>query len=261
MNLKEMTKNRALKVGNFVVEFNTPGIGHVLKAAGCDFAFLDLEHSGFGMGTLKASLRFMEAASMPTLVRVPSQAPHHINRALDAGAEGLVVPMVNSAAEAAEFVACAKYPPEGSRGVALSIAHDRYTQGSVKEKFQTANKRTTLFVLIETRGAVEEIDAIAAIDGIDALWLGHFDLSVSLGIPGEFDHPDFLSAEARIEEAAAKAGKSFGRLVTTPEAGTALFARGVDFICYSGDVWLLQEAFRAGSTAIRAACKGPAGAK
>lgn len=259
MTLREMTGTKSLKLGTFVVEFNTPGIGHVLRAAGCDYAFVDLEHSGFGMGSLKAILRYMEAAGLPAIVRPPSRAPHHVNRALDAGAEGIMAPMVGSAADAAALVACAKYPPEGARGVALGIAHDRYTQGPVKEKFAAANARTTLFALIETRGAVEEVDAIAATDGIDALWIGHFDLSVSLGIPGEFDHPDFRDAVQRTEAACAREGKSLGRLVTDPAQGAELFARGVDFICYSGDAWLLQEAFRAGAEALRGSCRGEAG--
>ncbi len=259
MTLKEMTQNRRLKTGSFVVEFNTPGIGHVLKAAGADFAFLDTEHSGFGMDSLKSALRYMEAARLPMLVRVPSGEPHHIGRALDAGAEGIMVPKAESAADVEALIQAAKYPPAGERGVALAIQHDRFTAGPVDEKFSAANARTVLAVLVETRGAVDDIDAIAALPEIDLLWIGHLDLSVSLKIPGEFDHPAFRDAVERVEAACLRHEKSLGRLIVDPTEAPALFAAGVDFFCYSGDAWLLQKAFREGAASIRAGCTGDAG--
>ena len=105
-----------------------------------------------------------------------------------------MLPMVGDAAEARAILDSMKYTPDGRRGVALQVAHDRYRPGAVTDKFAAANKRTTLFCQIETAEGVENADAIAAIDGVDCLWVGHFDLSVSLGIPGEFDHPKFKKA-------------------------------------------------------------------
>ena len=98
--LKEMAQSRELKVGHFIVEFATPGIGQILKSAGCDFALFDCEHSGFGYETIKSVLRYMQAADLPTIVRVPSREYHHIARAADMGAEGIMLPMVGSADEA-----------------------------------------------------------------------------------------------------------------------------------------------------------------
>src|SRR4051812_50154746 len=97
--LKDLARQRDLKVGSFVVEFATPGIGHILKSAGCDFVLFDLEHSGFGFETVKSCLRYFEAADLPAIVRVPSREYHHIARAMDMGAEGLMLPMVGSPAE------------------------------------------------------------------------------------------------------------------------------------------------------------------
>ncbi len=256
MSLKAMTRSRSLKTGTFVVEFNTPGIGHVLKAAGCDFAFLDTEHSGFGMDSLKATLRYMEAAALPTLVRVPSGESHHVNRALDAGAEGIMVPKAESLADVEALVRVSRYPPAGQRGVALGIQHDRFTAGAADRKFAAANARTVLAVLVETRGAADEIEAIAALPEVDMLWIGHWDLSVSLGTPGDFGHSIFREAVARTERAARQHRKSLGRLIMDPEAAAGLFGAGVDFICYSGDAWLLQQAFREGADTIRNACAG-----
>ena len=179
---------------------------------------------------------------MPTLVRVPSRDYHHLARVCDMGAEGIMMPMVGTAAEAKRIVDCIKYFPEGSRGVALGIAHDDYRPAPVKTALAAANARTTIFALIETAEGVDNAAGIAAVPGIDCLWIGHFDLSVSLGIPGEFDNPKFTLAIDKVVAAARKHGKALGRLVSSVESGHELAAQGFDFICYSGDVWVLQTA-------------------
>ncbi len=99
------------------------------------------------------------------------------------------------------------------------------------------------------------MDAIAAVDGVDGLWIGHFDLSCSLGIPGQFDHPDFLDAVERVVAAAKKHNRSCGRMVGNVEEGARLYKQGFDVICYSGDVFLLQAAIQDGISALRQACK------
>src|SRR5262249_50704084 len=164
--LKDMTGTKAAKLGHFVVEFVTPGIGHILRSAGCDFVLFDLEHSGFGFETVKSTLRYFEAAGLPAIVRVPSREYPHIASAMDVGAEGLMVPMVGSAEEARRIVEAMKYFPAGRRGVALQVAHDRYRPGAVPEKFAAANRRSTLFCQIETTEGVAAADAIAAVDGV-----------------------------------------------------------------------------------------------
>lgn len=259
--LKAMTRARTAKVGHFVVEFVTPGIGHMLKNAGCDFVLFDTEHSGFHNETIKAALRYFEAAGLPAIVRVPSKEYHHIARALDMGAEGIMVPMVNDAAEAEAIVQSMKYTPRGNRGVALAVAHDNYQPGDVLKKLQAANDRSTLFVQIETAAGVENADEIAAVDGVDCLWVGHFDLSASLGIPGRFGHPKFKKAIERTYAACRKHKKAYGRLVPDTASGIDLFGQGFDFICYAGDVWVFQAAVQDGVSTIRAGCKGRAGAK
>lgn len=192
--MKEMAQTRRAKLGTFLVEFNTPGIGQIMKAAGCEYVLLDMEHSGFNFESLKSMLRYMQSAELPTIVRVPSRNYNHIARALDMGAEGLMLPMVSSGEEAAQIVAHAKYPSQGHRGVALQVAHDRYLPGPVLKKLRDANKRTTIFAQIETPDGVANADEIAGVKGIDCLWVGHFDLSASMGIAGQFDHPDFIAA-------------------------------------------------------------------
>ena len=252
--LKALTRTREPKFGHFIVEFATPGIGHILKSAGCEFALFDMEHSGFGMETLKSAIRYFEAASLPAIIRVPSKEYHHIARACDAGAEGLMLPMVGTPDEVRRIIASMKYHPQGSRGVALQIAHDNYRPGTVADKFGRANARTTFVCQIETAEGVENADAIAAIDGVDLLWIGHFDLSVSLGIPGAIDDPKFKNAVERVEAAARRHGRSLGRLVPTVEQGIEVNRLGFDFICYSGDVWVLHDALAAALARLRAGC-------
>src|SRR5262244_1207704 len=119
--LKQMTLTPEAKLGHFVVEFATPGIGHILKQAGCDFALFDLEHSGFSFETVKSAIRYFEAAGVAVICRVPSKNYDHIARACDMGAEGIMVPMVGSPEEARAILDCMKYYPDGKRGVALQV--------------------------------------------------------------------------------------------------------------------------------------------
>jgi len=259
--LKDRCRDGTLKLGHFVVEFATPGIGHILKNAGCDFVLFDTEHSGFGHETIKSALRYFQAADLPAIVRVPSKQYHHIARAADMGAEGVMLPMVDSAEEARAILDCLKYVPDGRRGVALGIAHDDYRAGPVLDKLAAANARICLFAQIETVAGVGNADAMAAVDGVDCLWVGHFDLTCSMGIPGQFDHPDFLAAIDAVAAACKRHGKALGRLVPDVATGADYHARGFDFLCYSGDVWALQAAVRAGVDGIREAVAATGGAE
>lgn len=251
-SLRSQCQTRKHKFGHFIVEFATPGIGHILKNAGCDYVLFDTEHSGFGFETIKNAVRWFEAASLPAIVRVPSKAYDQMARAADMGAEGIMVPMVDTAEEAKALVANIKYPPVGRRGVALGVAHDGYAaSGVVAERLTAANERICLFAQIETAAGAENVEAIAAVDGVDCLWVGHFDLSASLGIPGEFQHPRFLDAIDRTVAACRKHNKALGRLVPDAATGVDYAARGFDYLCWSGDVWALQAAIRGGIDAMR----------
>jgi 2-keto-3-deoxy-L-rhamnonate aldolase RhmA len=161
--------------------------------------------------------------------------------------------MVRDAAEAASFVRYMKYPPVGDRGVALGIAHDNFSTGGmpVAQRLEQANERTTFFALIETREGVDNADAIAATPGVDCIWIGHFDLSASLGIPGEFSHPDYCEALDRIVQAAKRHDKSLGRLVASVEEGHADLKQGFDFCCYGTDTMIYQRALKTGLERLR----------
>jgi 2-keto-3-deoxy-L-rhamnonate aldolase RhmA len=254
-SLKAMLSTKTLKLGHLIVEFATPGIGHIMKNAGCEFVLFDLEHSGFSYETVKSAMRYFEAADIAPIVRVSSKEYHHIARACDMGAEGIMLPMVGNAKEARAILNCMRYPPDGRRGVALGVAHDRYTTGSTSKKLAAANQRAILFCQIETVEGVENADAIAATDGVDCLWIGQFDLSVSLGVPGEYDHPQFTSAIAAVVAAGRKHGKALGRVVPDVATGVDYYRQGFDFISYSGDVWVLQNALSEAVKQLRAGCE------
>ena len=250
-HLDDVLGQKGLKIGHYVGEFTTPGIGYILKEAGCDYAFFDMEHSGNSFETLARTLRYFEAAGLPSMVRVPSDSYDHIARALDCGADGIVIPMVGSAEQARAIVEKMKYTPKGQRGVALALANDRYKMGPVDAALADANARTKLICLIETVDGIENVDEIAAVDGVDVLWVGHFDLTCSMGIPARFDDPDYVKALEKVRKAGQRHGKRLGRMVADVGSGVALAAEGWDMIAYHGDVWLYQQAIRQGLDGIR----------
>ena len=214
-----------------------------------------MEHSGFSFETLKSVIRYFEAANVRVIVRVPSLENDMLARACDMGAEGLIAPMTSTVAQAQSLIDSVKYFPRGKRGVGLALAHDNYRAAAVTDALNAANDRTTIFPLIETAEGAENVDAIAALPDVDGLWVGHFDLSVSLGIPGQFEHNKFKSAMASIIAAAKKHNKSLGRLVGNTEQGISFYKQGFDFCCYSGDVWVLRDALSAAVKAVREGCK------
>ena len=249
--MREMLGTREVKIGHFVAEFATPGIGYIVKAAGCDFISFDMEHSGLEFETMRTVLRSAEAAGLATMVRPPSKQYQDISRTLDIGAEALMVQMVGTAEEAREIVAFMKYPPQGKRGVTVEYYYDRFAAGPVGPKLAAANEATALFALIENGQGVDNVDDIAAVDGVDCLYIGHVDLSADLGIPGEYDHPRMTEAINRVAEACRKHRKSFAWGVDTVGKLEDMRRLGADFITIGIDASLLRDALAAGAEDVR----------
>jgi 2-dehydro-3-deoxyglucarate aldolase/4-hydroxy-2-oxoheptanedioate aldolase len=185
------------------------------------------------------------------MVRVPALQYHFIARCLDMGAMGVMVPMVETAAQAREIVSALRYPPAGRRGAAFAMAHDDYAGGSVPEKIAAANERTLAIALVETAAGVEAVDEIAAVDGIDVIWLGHFDLTNFMGIPGQFENPDYLRAVDRIVAAAQRHGKIAGFMAADEVWARDYLAKGFRIIAYGVDHLLLQRALGQGLSRMR----------
>ncbi len=242
--------------GVFAWEFATPGLPAVLERGGAEFCIFDMEHSGLSLETMKALVRWCRSTTLVPLVRVPAHEYRYVAGALDAGAQGLMIPLVESAEQARQIIAWAKYPPEGKRGTAFGCAHDDYRGGSAAEIVATmrrANTEALLLFQIESVTAVENVDEILAVDGVDVAWVGHGDLSVSMGLPYQFDHPEHRAALARVARAAAGAGKVVGRMVTDVPTGRHWLQEGYRMLAYGPDTAMLTRAVREGIDGLRAA--------
>jgi len=244
--LKEKLRRNGRVFGPMVFEFFSPGMPAIIASTGADFALFDMEHTGLGFETFKHLVAGCRGLDVAPLVRVPASEYHFIARALDMGAQGVMLPMVESRAQAEHIVACAHYPPHGRRGAAFGVAHDDYLPGTPAEKMRVAHDRTLVIALIETVVGVENVEAIAAVAGIDVLWLGHFDLTNFMGIPGQFQHPDYLAAVRRVVAAAKANGKFAGVMASDESWARDYWAHGFRVIAYGLDHALYQSALKAG---------------
>jgi 2-keto-3-deoxy-L-rhamnonate aldolase RhmA len=235
-----------------VFEFPSTGIARIAAEAGADFVIYDMEHTGWSIETIRNLMASSRAADLVPMVRVPATEYNLIARPLDVGAMGIMVPMVESAEQAQVIADSGRYPPLGKRGAAFGVAHDDYSGGDIMEKMASANEEILLIAQIETARGVENVDAIAAVDGIDVLWIGHFDLTNSLGIPGQFSHPAYLEAVERVLEACRAHNKAPGIMAGAVADGQAELQQGFRALAYSGDLWLYQLALRQGLDALRA---------
>jgi 2-dehydro-3-deoxyglucarate aldolase/4-hydroxy-2-oxoheptanedioate aldolase len=250
--LKRNLEEGGTALGTMVFEFATPGVARIAASAGAEFVVFDQEHSGWGIETIRMLMATARAAELVPLVRVPSTQHHFISRPLDVGASGVMVPMVETAEQASAVVTAAKYPPEGERGAAFGIGHDDYEAAEdVVSGMQHANDETLLIAQIETTDGIANVEEIAAVDGVDVLWIGHNDLTNSIGIPGQFDHPDYLRAVDRFLEACADNGKAPGIMSTSVEEARSQLDQGFRCVAYWGDIWLYARVLREGIERIR----------
>lgn len=249
--VKRILREGGIALGTLVFEFNTAGIARIAASAGADFVLFDMEHTGWSVETIRMLIATSRAADLVPLVRVPTTQYHFLARTLDVGAMGLMMPMVESEEQAQLIVQSAKYPPLGRRGAAFGVEHDNYQDGDIVLKMKSANEELLLIVLIETVQGVENVEQIAAVEGIDVLWIGHFDLTNSMGIPGQFTHPNFQRAVDQVLEACQRHGKSAGFMASSVAEGCSQIARGFRCLAYWGDIWIYKQALGDGLSAIR----------
>ena len=214
----------------------------MLAAAGAEFVLLDMEHSGVGIETIKAQIAYAHGAGIVPMVRVPACAYHLIAPVLDAGALGIMAPLVETREQADLLAAACRYRPEGRRGLGFGVAHDRYTAGPVRPKMHAANEAILTIALIESARGVENAQAILSTPGIDLGWLGHYDLSDSLGCAEDFNDPRYIAAESKVLAAAAATGRPLGWLVNTGMAAQEAVRRGYRCICIGHEVGVLRNA-------------------
>jgi 2-dehydro-3-deoxyglucarate aldolase/4-hydroxy-2-oxoheptanedioate aldolase len=248
---KQIIAEGKVPIGHMILEFGSRGQAQILEQAGLDFVIIDQEHSSFTVAQVADIIAWFKATAIAPFVRIPEIHYHLISRLMDAGALGIMVPNVKTSAQASAVVAAAKYAPLGHRGVIMGSAHSDFMTVNPPEYMAYANDNTTLICQIESQEGLENIEAIASTPGVDMLWLGHYDLTQSLGIPGQFDHQDFLDGINKVIDAAQRhklrAGIQPGSLSQVKEWLSA----GFDVISYSADFSVYQTAMRQSVTEIR----------
>lgn len=219
----------------------SPEVAEVLTGVGFDWLFLDAEHAPLQAIHIQ---RILQAAGpgMPCLVRLPASDELAIKRALDTGAAGIIAPMVNSAEHARQVVRFARYPPLGNRGVGIGRAHGYGLR--FQEYVQTANENIAVIVQVEHIQAVENIEAILQVQGLDAVLLGPYDLSASLGRLGQVEHPEVTSAIQHVTAACRQTGLPLGVFGVSAEAVKPYIRQGYTLIVAGVDTILLGLAAR-----------------
>lgn len=239
-SLKQKLHDPARRLTSALCTIPSAIVTQAMAAAGMDFVMIDMEHGAVDHGSCHAMIAATAGSDCAPLVRVAENDTAQVKRVLDMGAEGIVFPLIRDAEDARAAVASLRYPPRGTRGFGPFIAHSRWGT-SLMEYREAIEDQLICCLLIETAEAVENIDAICAVKGIDLLVVAAFDLSTSLGISGQFDHPDYMRAQQRVEEAALRAGLPLGGAALNATQAAALFERGHRVIAGFDVLWLKQQ--------------------
>jgi 2-dehydro-3-deoxyglucarate aldolase/4-hydroxy-2-oxoheptanedioate aldolase len=240
-------------------EFGTRGIAKILESADLDFVLLDMEHSEWDTERVADLIAWFKATPIAPFVRVPQAMYHFLARVMDAGAMGVMIGNVETPEQARLIVDSVKYPPMGRRGVGLGGAHTDYVLPDAVEYFRRANESGVVICQIESPVGLSNLEAIASMPGVDVLWVGHFDLSTQMGIPAQFQHPEFLAALAKVVDAARRHGKLAGIQPGSEEQAAQWIEMGYNVISWKADAGLYSAALRTQVGALRERLKGNRG--
>jgi len=238
--LREKLNKSDLSIGSWI-QFNYEDTAEIMSQAGFEWLGIDMEHSAIGIESVLSLIRVVELCGCVPLVRLSENDPTLAKRVMDAGAHGVIVPNVNSPEEAERAVSGVRYPPDGRRGMGLGRAHGYNAR--FREYLQEVEDYSIIIIMIEHRDAVNRIEEILAVPGIDGLFIGPYDLSASYGVPGEFDHPTMKEAMTKILSTAKETNVSPGIHIVHPplsQVGERI-AEGFTFIAYGGDMLFFSE--------------------
>jgi 2-dehydro-3-deoxyglucarate aldolase/4-hydroxy-2-oxoheptanedioate aldolase len=249
---RELLAAGKIPVGHMIMEFSTRGIAKIVEGAGVDFVLIDMEHSSFDIGAVNDLLAWFKATPVTPIVRVPAHDYHFIARIMDAGAAGIMAPNVRTPEEARAVAGAMRYAPDGVRGLGLGASHNDYLPPEPVAYMREANQNNVMIAQIESTTALENLDAIAATPGIDVLWVGHFDLTQSMGIVAQFDHPNFLKALRSVADACKRHGKAAGVQPGNIEQARAWMPLGYNVISFGADHGVYRTALRSAVEQIRA---------
>ena len=241
MDLKQKVTASTQIRGAMVFEFFSPGIPIILKNAGCEFVIFDMEHGGLSLEQFKTLSIISNSNKISPFIRIPEIKYNYIARALDLGASGIMVPMVNTPDDAIKIVRSSKYPPQGKRGAGFGFAHDNYINQSPLSYIEKANNSLINIIQIETKQGLENVKEIASIDGVDCLWVGHFDLTNFLGIPGDFSSTIYIDAINEIVFAANTYKKSLGIMVNNKQELETYSKLGFNMIAIGTEMNILSK--------------------
>jgi 2-dehydro-3-deoxyglucarate aldolase len=232
-----------------IASLASPEVTEILAGSGYDWLFLEGEHAP--VGPLEMQRMIMGAGTLPCVVRLPNHAEIEIKRALDSGAAGIIAPQVNTAAQAAAIVAFAKFPPQGQRGVGVSRANGYgYEVGAHVAR---ANQDSAVIVQAEHIDAVHQIEEIVRVPGLDAVFVGPYDLSASMGKLGQLKDPEVVAAIAHVAAVTKNAGLALGFFATSPELVLPRLKEGFTLVACGVDTLFLRQGARAVSEMLKSA--------
>jgi len=246
--IKERLSKGEPTIGGWI-GLDHPGVAEVMADAGFDWLVFDTEHGHFTTTTLRGAMDAVRRTDICPLVRVAANDPTIIKQILELGPEGVVIPMVCSAEQARAAVAACRYPPAGIRGIGGGRASHYGTE--FERYLAQANDNILVVVQIEHVAAVRNVDEIARVKGIDCLFVGIMDLSASMGIAGQVDHPDVQAAISKVIAAGKNSGISVGMWCKDEDHAAEMIARGVRFVAYATDAALLASAARGSVRRVR----------
>jgi 2-keto-3-deoxy-L-rhamnonate aldolase RhmA len=235
-------------LGTWVVSVS-PIVAEAIGHAGFDWGVIDMEHTPLDMMDLVHMLQAVAGTKMIPVVRVPWNDAVTVKRVLDAGATTLLFPFVQNADEAVRAVAATRYPPQGVRGLAGMSRATRF--GTIPNYFNTANKQMGVLVQLETPKAVEQLEAIASVEGVDGIFLGPADLAAAMGHVGHLTHPAVMDLMAKAAQRCKSLGVPVGTVGGNPEMVAQFRAAGFDFVAIASDLGLLMQGAKAVLAALR----------
>ncbi|MBS0266665.1 MAG: aldolase [Planctomycetes bacterium] len=239
-------------IGSEISRIRSTDIPRLFAAGGFDFVFIDTEHSPLGFETVSDLVAMARATGIVPIVRVTQAEYPLVARTLDVGAQGIIIPRVNTAAEVREIVSWMKFPPFGVRGFADTFAQTEGTRVTAQEFVEAGNSENLCVIQIERREAVENVEEMLAVPGVDVACMGCMDLSVDLGVPGELDHPAMVESMNRVLAAAHKHNVAVGIISGRFDIVSRWMQAGMRFVSFGTETMLLQEVCTATVNRLRA---------
>ena len=234
-----------LSIGVGLRQARTVDVAKIMKTAGFDWLFIDMEHNSMDMDMAVQNSGAAQENGITPIVRVPGYEDYHATRALDGGAQGIVVPHVDDAIIAAQIASNCRYPPIGHRSITGALPQLSFQTHTLKDATETINRETLIVVMLETPTAIDNAEEIASVPGIDALLIGTNDLTLEMGIPGELDHANIAAAYERVITACEKHNKFPGMGgVYSPDVMKTYISMGARLILAGNDVSFLLESAR-----------------